>query len=109
MAAADRRKQKAVIATQSTTPTDTQPPSGTAAAVPSTSQAVATFSVEPDTTDTVDTGSMESSVGGPAAVGGGVTSETIESTAKADEAMEIDTVIDPSSGVGSATAVISVS
>ena len=108
MAAADRRKQKAVIATQTTTPIDTQPPSGTAA-VPSSSQAVADFSAEPSTTDTVSAGTVEGSGSGSVTVGSGVMEETVESTAGADEAMETDTVIDPSGGVGSATAVISVS
>lgn len=100
MAAADRRKQKAVIATQAATSNDPQP--SVPGAAPSTSQAAA-FSVEPSTTD------MESSSGGTAAVSASVGAESIRSgdTMREEEAMEIDTVAEETGGVGGATAVIS--
>lgn len=100
VAAADRRKQKAV-ATQAATNTDPQTPS----AVPTTSQ-TAQLTIEPSTVT-----SMDSSVGsGTVAVSGGVRAEGTEScsSARDEEAMETDTVVEQA-GVGSATVVASVS
>lgn len=96
MAAADRRKQKAV-ASQAATTTDPQMPP-----VPNTSHTTQ-VSVEPSTAAGVDSSSS-------VPVSDGVRGEGTEGCgpARDEEAMETDTVIEQA-GVGSATAITSVS
>lgn len=100
VAAADRRKQKAV-ASQAAATTDPQIPP-----VPTTSQTTQ-VSVEPSTAANVDSSSGGV---GMVSVSDGVRAEGMDSCgpARDDEAMETDTVVEQT-GVGSATAVTSVS
>lgn len=99
VAAADRRKQKAV-ASQAATSTDPQIPTP----VPTASQTTQ-VSVEPSTVAGMDS----SGSGGIVPASGGVGAEGTESCGpvRDEEAMETDTVVEQ--GVGSGTAVTSVS
>lgn len=100
VAAADRRKQKAV-ATQAAVTPDPQ----TLTAVPTTPQ-TAQLSIEPSTVTNVDS----SGGGGTVTASGGIRAEGTDScsSGRDEEAMETDTVIEQA-GVGSATVVASVS